>query len=352
MSSKLTRWIPAVLVPVVAVAAAVVMPMAADANPTLPEKSPEQVLAMIADSADVAYSGSVEQTSDLGLPDLSSFGSGYGDGADSAISAAIELLTGSSSARVFVGGADTSRIQIKDTLAERNIIRNGSEAWTYDSKTNSVEHFTVPTDQKPDTGMTGTPAEYAARIIATIEPSTTITVTDTAMVAGRAAYQLTLTPNDTSTLVDSIILSVDAETGLPLDVRIFAVGQNAAAFSVGFSSIDFGAQDASLFSFTPPAGATVEEHQSGDASGETPEGSDMPKPEVSGSGWSSIIELPAGSATEVADPSASGMLDQLLTPVSDGRALETSLVSVLVTDDGRVLVGAVGIDQLQAAAAQ
>ena len=47
-----------------------------------------------------------------------------------------------------------------------------------------------------------------------------------------------------------------------------------------------------------------------------------------------------------------GLLDQVLVPVSGGRALETSLVSVLLTSDGRVLVGAVSIDQLQAAAAK
>ena len=45
-------------------------------------------------------------------------------------------------------------------------------------------------------------------------------------------------------------------------------------------------------------------------------------------------------------------LDQVLVPVSGGRALETSLVSILITSDGRVLVGAVSIDQLQAAAAK
>ena len=354
MPSKWARWIPAALVPIVAIAGAVLVPIAADATPALPEKSSAQLLAFIADSANTPYSGTVQQNSNLGLPDLTSLRSSYsgGRGADSAVTAAVDLLTGSNSARVFVGGADTARIQVKDTLAERDMIRNGDELWTYDSRTNAVRHVSAVGGTKPHTGVTKTPAELATQLIATIEPSTTVTVTDTARVAGRSVYQLVLTPKDGVTLVGSVKLSVDSETGLPLNVQIFAAGQTDAAFSVGFSSIDFNAPDASLFSFTAPAGATVDESQIGGDSGTAPDSSGVAKPVVSGAGWSSIVELPAGSATNLGDSSASSLLNQVLVPVTDGRALETSLVSVLLTSDGRVLAGAVGIDQLQAAAAK
>ena len=354
MPSKWTRWIPAALVPIVAVAGVVLIPIAADATPALPEKSPQQLLEFIAGSADAQYSGTVEQSSNLGLPDLSSLGSSYrgGAGSDSPVSAAVELLTGTNSARVFVGGPDTARIQVTDTLAERDVIRNGAEAWTYDSKTNAVQHVTATPGTRPDTGATRTPAELATQLIDGLEPSTTVSVTETARVAGRAVYQLVLTPNDDATLVGSVILSVDSETGLPLDVRIFADGQSDAAFAVGFSSIDFSAQDASLFNFTPPAGATVEEHQVDGNSDTAPDKGEFTKPEVTGAGWSSIAELPAGTASDLGDSEASALLDQVLVPVTGGRALETSLVSVFLASDGRVLVGAVAIDQLQAAAAQ
>ena len=359
MPSPWTRWIPAALVPVVAIAGVVLVPMAADATPTLSEKSPEQVLEFIAGSADAQYSGTVEQDSQLGLPDLSSLGSGYrGENAtDPSISAALDLLTGANSARVFVGGPDTSRIQVTDTLAERVVIRNGAEAWTYDSESNAVQHVTAAGGARPDTGVTETPAEIATKLIAAIDSSTSVTVSETARVAGRPVYQLVLTPTDDATLVGSVILSVDSESGLPLDVRIFAAGQTDPAFSVGFSSIEFGAPDAGLFTFTPPAGATVDERTIDLDSGTKPEKEDAAKPEVSGAGWSSIVELPAGSATDggvgdTGESTPSGLLDQILTPVSDGRALETSLVSVLLTTDGRVFVGAVSLDQLQAAAAQ
>ncbi|WP_309620103.1 hypothetical protein [Salinibacterium sp.] len=357
MPSNWTRWIPAALVPVVAIAGAVLIPIAADATPALPEKSPQQLLEFIAGSADAQYSGTVDQTSNLGLPDLSSLGSSYGSGSRSAASTAVELLSGTNSARVFVGGADAARIQVKDTLAERDVIHNGSEVWTYDSKTNTVQHMSAPAGGAPDAGVTKTPADLATGLIDSIEPSTRVTVTETARVAGRAVYQLVLTPTDDATLVGSVILSVDSETGLPLDVRVFAAGHNDAAFSVGFSSIAFGAQDAGLFSFTPPAGATVEEHQIGDHGEDASATREFTEPEISGVGWTSIVEISAESARGITgadggDPSVTGLLDQVLVPVNGGRALETSLVSVLLTSDGRVLVGAVSIDQLQAAAAK
>ena len=48
---------------------------------------------------------------------------------------------------------------------------------------------------------------------------------------------------------------------------------------------------------------------------------------------------------------ASAALEALTTPVDGGRALQTSLLSVLFTDDGRVLVGSVPVDTLVEVAA-
>jgi len=92
-----------------------------------------------------------------------------------------------------------------------------------------------------------------------------------------------------------------------------------------------------------------------DASGspQTPSGTNAARPKLIGTGWTSIVELPAaatGSATS--SPQAAALLGQLTTPVSGGRALRTALLTVLVTDDGRVLAGSVPLQALQDAAAR
>ena len=56
-----------------------------------------------------------------------------------------------------------------------------------------------------------------------------------------------------------------------------------------------------------------------------------------GSGWSTVVETSGVQLPE----SAEGMLGQLSTPVEGGRTITSALLSVLLTDDGRMLVGSV-----------
>jgi outer membrane lipoprotein-sorting protein len=270
----------------------------------------------------------------------------------------LDLLTASHKARVFVDGSSKQRLQVLDSLAERDVIRNGKEIWTYDSKQNAATHLTLPSkaDAAKSDQATTTPSELAAKFVAAIEPSTKVTVDKSASVAGRAVYQLTLAPKTTDTLVSSVTLSVDASTGVPLKVVVDARGQKADAFSVGFSSIDFAVPAAKTFDFTPPKGAKVTTKT---LTGERPmahsdaiKQGDLPKPTITGTGWASIVALPAstGAALSKADASETALLDQLTTSVDGGRALQTSLISVLMTDDGRVLAGAVPVAALEAAA--
>ncbi|WP_150308213.1 LolA family protein [Planctomonas psychrotolerans] len=401
MSSKWMRWLPAAIVPAVVVTAAVAIPATAGAAPTLPEKSADEVLAMIADSTGVAFSGTLEQRSDLGLPDIPTT-----PGSSELPTGALEFLTGSHTVRAFVGDSSSVRLQVLDDMAERDVIINGDELWLYDSDPNEAVHVTLPEgttaaidahaggDAYP--GYTGprTPAEVATRLIEAIDPSTSVSVATTALVAGRSVYQLSLDPKSSETLVDGVTLSVDSETGLPLRVEVTAVGQDDPAVSLGFSAIDFSAPDASLFDFSPPAGATVTEkpidpealerrlskHSAAHGALDAPHPTDPNEdhlakhlpgvdaagaegaPAVYGSGWDAVVALPAmpdaafpmgtdAGGTPASAAETAQLLEQLTTDVEGGRVLSTALVTVLITDDGRIFAGAVPVERLQAAAA-
>ncbi len=374
MSNKSVRWLPALLAPVLVVAGVVAVPAVANAVSNPPSKTAQQVLTLISGSKDAAYSGTVQQSSDLGLPQLPSLGTGPSAGSDSSAQI-LDLLTASHTARVFVDGQGKQRVQVLDTLAERDVVHNGAELWTYDSKTNSATHATLstlngkhPGSSSPDVSnpdaTTLNPAQLADRFITAIAPSTSVAVTSTGQVAGRSVYELTLTPKSGTTLVGSVTLAVDAQTGLPLKVTVDARGQKSDAFTVGFSSIDFSTPAASTFSFTPPKGATVTNSTPRDGSSttkpaQTGEKSAHPQPTVTGTAWNSIVTIPAmaggapagGATTSLpTSGSESTLINELLTPVAGGRALQTSLLSVLLMDDGRVLVGAVPVASLEAAA--
>lgn len=357
---KKSAWLPAVVAPVV-VAAAVAAPVIANAaNDPVAGKDPTaaSVLASVAAAKDAQYSGSLAQTSDLGLPELPAGSGGsslQGDASD-----VLGLLTASHTARVYVDGPDKQRFQLTQQLAEQDVVRNGSDVWTWDSKERTATHVVLPERSATDepTDGTTTPADVAQRAIDAITPSTTVSKPTAVRVAGHDAWQVTLTPRSSDTLVGSVRLAVDQQTGLPLRAAVLAAGQQDPAFQVGFTSLDYGAPAARLFDFTPPSGADVTtkdlsdapRHGDGkrDGSGDHRSGT---APTITGSGWDAVVELPAGTADRTKlDADGSGLLDQLTKPVDGGRALQTSLVSVYLTDDGRVYAGAVPVSALVAAA--
>ena len=108
-------------------------------------------------------------------------------------------------------------------------------------------------------GTVPTPEELADKLLAKLDASTDVTVGPDVQVAGRAAYNLVLTPASEVTLVESVAIAVDGASGLPLGVELKARGQSEPAFSVAFTSLNLDAPDASIFNFTPPPGATVKE---------------------------------------------------------------------------------------------
>jgi outer membrane lipoprotein-sorting protein len=348
---------------VVVVGGALALPLSAGAAVPLPERSPQEVLTLLAESEVEAFSGTVEQTSDLGLPALPSL-----SGSGSEFGAGLEALTADHRARVFADGPDRLRLQVLDDLGERQLVLNGEEAWTYDFRENEATRLTLPADAqarieaklhqldaaRTPSAETLTPAEIASRALAAIDPSTVVTTRDNVRVAGRSAYDLVLTPRTSDTLVGSVAIAVDAKTGMPLRAAITARGESSPAVSVAFSELSLETPEADLFTFAPPAGAEVTEKTlpSPDAQAQAAPhdlGVTGAEPTVSGSGWSAVVALPAGAVP--AEVLRSPLLAEATTAVDGGRAVETALFSVLLTDDGGALAGAVPVEQLQAAAA-
>lgn len=368
--NKQLRWIPAIAVPALVVAGAVAVPAMATASVNLPHKSAAQIVALAQKSGGSSFSGTVEQTANLGLPDLSSLQGAQGGSGDSgSVSDIVSQLSGTHKARVFASGSNKSRIQTLDQLSERDVIRNGDSVWAYDSSSKKAVHATIPSsgDRSLPSAVPSSPTDIADQVLAQIDDYTTVTTSSNVRVAGQKAYQITLTPkNDTTTLVGDVTLAVDASTGIPLRAAITAAGQTDPAYSVAFTSIDYSTPSASTFAFTPPKGTAVKtitaptsasssKHfvHPGAVSREDGVAKSEAEPTVTGTGWSTVVglTLPAGDTLALSGSQA-GMLHQVTTAVAGGRLLQTSLVSVLLTDDGHVYVGAVKPSALEAAAGE
>lgn len=377
------RWAVPAGVTAVVVTAAAVGPVIAGADSELPDRTAAELLVGLAGAQDVAFSGTVVQSADLGLPDLPETGAGD---AGSTGATALSLLTGSTTARVWYSGDDSFRVALQDELAETDIIHHDGEAWFWNSEHNVVKHATLPEGEPgpaspmpsmpsmsdAPAGATDAMAEMALQAIA---PTTNIEVDGTATVAGRDAYELVVSPKDDDSLIGSIRLAVDGEHFVPLRIQVYSSQGGDPAFEMGFTSVSFSEPDESVYEFTPPAGAEVEEIDPGerpmaphgpdehgpDEHPGVPEGA--PEPDdvsVVGDGWTSVLVARGVDVDELTSSVDEDMMplveailgefDEVSGEYGTGRAMTNDIVSVLLLDDGRLLVGAVPIDVLEEAA--
>jgi hypothetical protein len=350
-------WIAGAFVLVTAVAAVVVIPTAADAQVDLPDKTPAALLAFVAASDVTAMTGTIEQTSDLGLPDLSGL-MGSSEGAESSVtpSDAVDLLTGSHTAKVYLDG-DRSRLQVLDRLAERDVYvdRAAGEGWFVDSETKTATHFTAGGDmsspeRRPDATVE-TPQQMLDDALAKLGDSTEISVGTDGRVAGRDVYELVLVPNDDASLVGEARFAIDGETGAALAASVTARGADQPAFDIAFTDVSFAAPDPTTLTYTPASGYTVEKKTLSSPhtdSGATQDGRTdaAARPVAHGEGWTAVVELPRADASTSDAARGAATLESLTQPVPGGRVLETALVTVFFADDGRVFAGAVTAEHL------
>jgi len=344
------RWF-APLALVVAVGSTGVIASNAVADPKLPDKTAEQLLVDLQGARVDGFSGTVVQTADLGLPALPSMG-----GADSG--QLTSLLSGSHTIRVWYAGEDKVRFALlDDPTSEIDVIRNGSDLWHWSSKPNEATHRTLPADapdgdpEAPADAPT-TPQEAAERALEAIDPTTAVSTASAVEVAGRPAYELVLTPKDARTLITSVKIAIDGANSAPLRVQVLGAEGRTVA-EVGFDSVDFTTPEARWFEFNPPAGAKVTEKgtvkkPSGEGLSEDEREAAEEKAEearsntkVVGSGWTSVVvsKVPPSAATgELAT-----FVNSLPTvPDHPGwRLLAGTAFSAVLTDDGRIAVGAV-----------
>jgi outer membrane lipoprotein-sorting protein len=333
------RWLaPVALVAVVGGTG--VIASTADAEPKLAAKTAEQLLVDLQGARVDGFSGTVVQKAVLGLPALPSMG-----GADS--SQLTSLLSGTHTARVWYAGADKARFALLDSpLGETDVILNGSDVWTWASKPNEATHRTLPADaaagaghdeqRAAPEGAPKTPQEAAEMALKAIDPTTTVSTASAVEVAGRPAYELVLTPKDQQTLITSVKIAVDGTTSAPLRVQVLGAEAKTVA-EVAFESVDFTAPEARWFTFNPPAGTKVTEK----GTVEAPAAKKPSKADREAAGWSSVV------VSEVPESASNAQLTTFLNslPTAPGqpgwRVLAGTAFSAVLTDDGRVAVGAV-----------
>ena len=360
LRSRRLRWaVPGGVAAAVAVASLTSSVTAsASGRPKLPARTAAQLLVNLQKAEPPQLSGTVVESVHLGLPDIGSLGGASSGDSDLSLQ---NLVTGSHTLRIFYGGPERQRVALLGQLSESDVIHNGTALWTYSSSTRQVTKATLPASTEdpataaPASVAAMTPMAQAQKVLAALDPTTAVTVDSTAWVAGRSAYQVLLTPKDSRSLIGSVRIALDSATSVPLRVQVFAHGATSPAVQIGFTDVSFSNPDSSIFNFVPPAGTTVKTQKipftgGADATSKPPAGHQPSgKTELLGSGWTAVVETTM--PTDQANGSSTGLLDKIATPVPGGRLITSALVSVLITDDGRVFAGPVDGADLQKVAA-
>jgi outer membrane lipoprotein-sorting protein len=325
-------------------------PAGAGQAPTLPGITPDALVQSVLTTSPPAMAGTVQIVNNLGLPAVPGLPA--------------QLSGGSSQIRVWTDGANHSRISMPSMNSDETIVNDGTTVYDWDSTTHTVteHHLSKAANHQPapktgDTNAGLDPASAARQLVAAVKQTSTVSVSGTDTVANRAAYDLVLTPKpDQRTLLRQVRIAIDAQTRIPLQLTVLANNTDTPAVQFGFSSLDIGAQDPSLFHFTVPAGATVINGDNSDNKSATM--ATKAAPTVVGKGWETVLvaQLPTTVNTPSDQParpgkfgssssssSMLGLVRQFGKPVSgawgSGWVISTDVGNVLITSDNRVAAG-------------
>lgn len=358
-SKPVLRWLtPAAFVLVVAGGGLVASN--ANAGDTLPDRSAEQLLTDLQQPQVDGLSGTIVQKANLGIPNIPGAGSGTSE--------LTSLLSGSHTMYVWYSGPDKARVAVKDgAFQESDVVANGSDVWTWSSSKKSATHRTISkrdqsevTIHKADPNAPKSPQDAAAELVKVLGPSTEITTDSDVNVAGEQAYELVLRPKDKRSTLTEVRVAIDGDTHLPLRVQAFGT-DDVLVFQVEYTAVKFARPADDMFTFNPPADTKVTEAPKTDHKAPTKAQRAQAKKQADqaqsdtktvGTGWTTVVvaKLPAGDLQS--NDQLRGFLKNL-SPTAQGAPAGKLLVgtafSAVLTDDGRIAVGAVKPELLYAA---
>ncbi len=227
------------------------------------------------------------------------------------------LLAGASG-RLWISKEGHVRLELQSEKGDTQVDYDGHTLSMYDASTNTLYRYTPPKEGEGEGGWSGSSADasgsgsnapHEVPSVAKIEEAIAhlsnhadvsgATPTD---VAGQAAYTVRVSPKEGGSLLAGAELSWDAVHGVPLRAAVYSTESAAPVLELAATSISYGPIEASVFEFTPPANARVEEvvlPKPGEHRGSASQGGEHEHPAVTthGSGPGTIAVLEGKAET-------------------------------------------------------
>ncbi|MEA2207698.1 MAG: hypothetical protein QOF54_175 [Solirubrobacteraceae bacterium] len=174
------------------------------------------------------------------------------------------LLSGATG-RLWIAKDGRVRLELQAEKGDTQVLYDGHTVTVYDAASNTVYRYTPPAHEGEQTkgSSSDTPGEIPS--VAKIEEAIAkakdanvsgATPTD---VAGQPAYTVRVSPKEGGSLLGGAELSWDAENGVPLRAAIYSSTSSSPVFELAATEVSFGPVESSVFDYTPPANAKVQE---------------------------------------------------------------------------------------------
>jgi outer membrane lipoprotein-sorting protein len=230
------------------------------------------------------------------------------------------LLSGASG-RLWISKEGHVRLELQSEKGDTQIYYDGHTLSMYDASSNTLYRYTLPPQEGEGTSSSSAngsgsssdaPGQDAgghrevpsvAKIeeaIAHLSNHADVSGATPTDVAGQAAYTVRVSPKEGGSLLAGAELSWDAVHGVPLRAAVYSTESAAPVLELAATSISYGPVEASVFEFTPPANAKVEEvvlPKPGEHQGSSSQGGEHEHPNVtthgSGPGTIAVLESKA-----------------------------------------------------------
>jgi outer membrane lipoprotein-sorting protein len=212
------------------------------------------------------------------------------EGGEAGQLASSPLLSGASG-RMWISKDGRVRLELQAEKGDTQIIYDAHTVSMYDASTNTLYRYKVPAGEEGAAAGTPAAGDHEAPTVAKIEEALThlrkhadVSGATPANVAGQEAYTVRVSPNEGGSLFGGAELSFDAVHGVPLRAAIYSSATNAPVIELAASEISYGPVESSVFEFTPPPGAKIDELASASHGSAGSDGADTTKAQDSSTG--------------------------------------------------------------------
>jgi outer membrane lipoprotein-sorting protein len=347
-------------------------------GPTPPPKPlPEAIHDALVAAPVEGVSANVQLTDHL-LEGASLTGGGGGGGGGAGGQLASSPLVAGGSGRMWVSKDGRVRLELQSEKGDTQVLYDGHTVSIYDAASNTLYRFTPPAHEnatidepggelgvaQPEiqrTGATHHEIPSTAKVEEAIAHLTHVNVSGATPtdVAGQAAYTVRVSPKESGSLIGGGELSWDAANGVPLRAAIYSSTSSSPTIELAATSISYGPVAASVFEFTPPSNAKVQEivlpKQDGSSADSSTHNGEHPHVTTSGQGITSVavVEAKAKEGTKQSSPSTEDGLQKVKINGIEASELPTALGTLLSFERSGVryfLAGAVSPAAVEAVA--